>query len=359
MKQLKGYQPLCMMNDKVLLYKKGRLLKYDEFTNSYQATMNIKLSFAMGIKERFRLLSRIFRADIRSAIALDEDKILFLSNKCLYYAAFNEKKVQKLFTMKKCFSDPINLCIPLKGTEHIALFGDYGNNAVREPVSIYGVRRDLSVRILYTFQMNTVRHIHNIICDEFKDGYYVFTGDNEKNAGIYWTDKTFRVMKPVFTGDQKARAVCGFMTDRGLLYTTDSVSEQNYIFLLSEGNEGLVLKIVAEINGSCIYSVKYSSGYVFSTTVESEESNGNKILNLLSMKRGKGILSENVELVQVSERFESKVIAAYKKDRLPYKLFQYGVVRFPSGLEHYDKLIGYPCAVKKFDGSTVFYESGV
>ena len=70
---------------------------------------------------------------------------------------------------------------------------------------------------------------------------------------------------------------------------------------------------ITPINGSCIYATRYSTGYVFSTTVESEESNGNKIFSLLSTKRGKGILSDDVHLIYVSSQLKAKIIGVYKK----------------------------------------------
>ena len=354
MKQLKSYQPLCILQNKVLLYKKGKLVLYDEGHDSYQLIMNISSNLTKKIKGNSRILSRVFRIGIRNALLLSNDELLLTFDRGLYYISLSKKQTKELFHVKLGFSAPLNLCASLEKTKFIALFGDYGNNKDRQPVSIYGVDKNLAVQEIYTFSANKIRHIHNIIPDKYNNGYYIFTGDNEVEAGIYWTDKEFSIMKPIFIGDQNARAVCGFMTEDGLLYATDSILQKNYIFLLNVHKEHPLLEEITSINGPCIYATRYSLGYVFSTTVESDESNGNRILSLLSMKRGAGIQSDDVHLVYVSSQLKSKIIGIFKKDKLPYKLFQYGSVRFPSGLENHESLIIYPNAVEEFDGSTVF-----
>ncbi|MFW6029124.1 MAG: hypothetical protein ACOCRO_02600 [Halanaerobiales bacterium] len=357
--KLKGYQPLCLIDNKVLLYKKGKFIIYDEKNDSFQEVLHFETSNIKKILESSRLLSRIFRTDIRCALALNNEELLVLLNKALYYASLTKKNVQKIFEMREGFTNPLNLCRPLKEESNcVALFGDYGNNANNQSVSIYGVKSDLTVQILHTFPSNTIRHIHNIICDEINNGYYIFTGDNEEKAGIYWIDKKFSKIEPILIGKQNARAVCGFVTDKGLLYATDSVTEQNYIYLLTQKNSEPSLQVIEKINGSCIYATEYCGGYVFSTTVESGESNGRRFSSLLSMKRGKGIISDEVHLIHISRKLKSDIIESFKKDKLPYKLFQYGAVRFPTGLENSDKLIIYPCAIKGLDGYTILKNVG-
>ena len=173
MKQLKGYQPLCIIKEKVLLYKKGKLFLYDEKTDSYQTVMKLKVGLLNKIKEESRLISRLFRMGVRNALPISENEVLLTFDKALFHVSLSDKKVTKLIKMKKGFSNPLNLCAPLKGTKYIALFGDYGNNADRQSVSIYGVDESLSIKKVYTFPPKTIRHIHNIICDELNNGYYV------------------------------------------------------------------------------------------------------------------------------------------------------------------------------------------
>lgn len=45
----------------------------------------------------------------------------------------------------------------------------------------------------------------------------------------------------------------------------DSVSDKNYIWLLSESRGSFTLQKIASLNVSVIYSTKILTGYVFST----------------------------------------------------------------------------------------------
>ena len=73
--------------------------------------------------------------------------------------------------------------------------------------------------------------------------------------------------------------------------------------------------------------------------------------NLFSNKIGKGIKNREVHIVAVRKKdFKVKVIAVFKKDWWWMKLFQYGVVTFPSGQMNDNILLCYPIACKKVDG---------
>ena len=354
MKKLKGFQPISITNNKILLYKKNKLYFYYESSDSYEHVLTINTDLKTRFLGQIRLLSRLFRKDIKSYMQIN-DKELFISfNRKIYYVSLEKKSAKDIFDIKTGFSEPLNYCIPLQGnTKFKVLFGDYGNNAERYEVSIYGIDNNLCIRKIFTFKKGDIRHIHNIIPDIYKDGYYIFTGDNEEKAGIYWVNADFSKLRPVFVGDQKARAVAGFVTPKGLLYAMDSISEKNYIWLLTESDQNFNLMKIGNLNGSVIYSTKYLSGYLLSTTVESEERVNNNKLSLLSVKRGKGILSNDVHLVHINENLDVSIIKKFRKDKFPFKLFQYGAIRFPNGMENYNSLIIYPNAIKKYDGNTM------
>ena len=225
----------------------------------------------------------------------------------------------------------------------LAVWGDYGQNKEHAPIYIYGLKKDLTVETIAAFEAGKIRHIHNII-HRRSGGYYIFTGDQEENAGIYQCDSDFRLIKPVKTGKQMYRAVVGFDTDKGLLYATDAVNEQNYIYLLEDGKKP---QVITKLNGSCIYGCKIRNNYLFSTTVEPDENNRG-ITSWISSKRGEGILSDEVHLVCVDENLKSSVVTKFEKDFFPMKLMQYGSIQFLHG-DGQDMWI-YPVAVKRADG---------
>ena len=64
----------------------------------------------------------------------------------------------------------------------------------------------------------------------------------------------------------------------------------------------------------------------------SENRSESRIKRLLSTKKAKGILSDFVELIRINKKdYSVCLMARVKKDRLPYKLFQYGSLRLVAG----------------------------
>ena len=175
-------------------------------------------------------------------------------------------------------------------------------------------------------------------------GYYIFTGDQENEAGLYEASESFDRVEPIKTGRQQYRAVIGFDTPRGLLYATDAVNERNYVYLLDKANE---LQKICELNGSCIYGTEFQGKYYFSTTVEPDENNCG-VTSWISTKRGKGILSDDVQVIRIDIDMKSEIIMRLKKDVYPMKLLQYGAVQFNHG--DGERLWCYPVAVKRYDG---------
>lgn len=313
-----------------------------------------------GLKDCLRIVQRLLRRDIRCSCVDTEWKTYFFRKRNLYSLDFEKAEIKNIYTLNEKQSAPLNMTCTIVKSRYILLWGDYSGNDNRRQVNIYGLTNKQEVEVIYTFSEGQVRHIHNIVPD-LEGGYYVLTGDNDKSAGIYHADEGFKDVKPLYIGEQRSRAVQGFSTPEGFLYATDSVIAQNYICLLVMNSDGKwESKKLFPINGSCIYAVQYSDGYVFSTTVESPEVEGrNKIIAILSRKRGTGILSNQIDLIKVDKKLNTQLIAKFDKDKLPYKLFQYGAVMFPAGQKMSDRLVFYPVAVKGHDGKMGVYKEDI
>ena len=338
-KILKGYKPLVYIQNNLYLYKKGEL-----YLLNGNHLEKVSRLCSTSWKDTNRFLIRLFRREPKYAVPIADNRLLIAMRRKIFLFDAKKKEVSCLVDMRKGFSDPLNIC---PGTDKwLAIWGDYGQNTERDTIYVYGLKENMTVEIIATFEAGKIRHIHNII-PKLSGGYYIFTGDQEKEAGIYQCDSNFEVIEPVKVGKQKYRAVVGFDTEQGLLYATDAVNEQNYIYILKDGEES---KIVTDINGSCIYGCRMGKGYLFSTTVEPDENNRG-VFSWISSKRGKGILSNDAHLIYVTEKLKCKVILKYRKDIFPMKLMQYGSIQFPHGMGN-DIWI-YPFAVKKRDGVAV------
>ena len=335
----KGYKPLAFLNKRLYLFSKGKI--YVSVNGRPKPVIDFD---RRTWKDSTRATVRLFRREPKFAVPLDNSRMVVAGFKKLFLIDISTKNIMVICQSREGFSDPLNICRGKKNW--LAMWGDYGTNAKHTEVNIYGLMEDLTVKTIYSFQPGQIRHIHNII-PRRKGGYYIFTGDLEEAAGIYSADLDFKDVKPVAIGKQKYRAVVGFDTQNGLLYATDAVKEQNYIYLL---NESGVSKIVCFLNGSCIYGTKFKEDYYFATTVEPDE-NTKSLISWISRKRGAGILSDEVSLVKVNGHLHSDVITSFKKDLWPMKLMQYGSIQFPRG--DGDDLWLFPISVKGFDGTAI------
>ena len=90
-------------------------------------------------------------------------------------------------------------------------WGEYFTNFNREPVNIYGsCDQGQTWKVVYTFSKGKINHIHSIIYDRFREGYWVLTGDREDECNIFFTNDEFKNLLPVIKGGQRASAMCGY-----------------------------------------------------------------------------------------------------------------------------------------------------
>lgn len=334
--QLPGYKPLCFIKRTLYLYRKGFI--YALVNEQLQKIVRVYDDTA---KECNRLFVRVFRTEPKYAVPISESTMILVGHRKIEIVDVEKKTVTDIASSREGFSDPLNICV---GEEKwVALWGDYGSNKEHESINIYGLTSTNKVDVVYSFKKGQIRHVHNII-PKISSGYYIFTGDQETQAGIYEADALFTKVKPVKIGKQQYRAVVGFDTEMGLLYATDAVNEKNYVYVLNGKNEP---EIVCGLNGSCIYGIEFQGKYYFSTTVEPDENNRG-ITSWIAPKRGKGILSDEVCLVEIDDKLNFRIVLKYRKDALPMKLMQYGVIQFPKG--NTKELWCYPVAVQKYDG---------
>ena len=337
--QIPGYKPLCYVKRTLYLYRKGFIYRLVE--NQPEKIIQV---YSATAKESLRVLARLFRTEPKYAVPMNESQMLLVGHRTIKVVDVEKLVVRDISSSREGFSDPLNICV---GREKwIALWGDYGPNAEHDSINIYGLTKDNKVETIYSFKSGQVRHIHNII-PKLSGGYYIFTGDQEKNAGIYKANASFDRVEAVKIGQQQYRAVIGFDTTKGLLYATDAVNEKNYVYLLGGKGE---LQRICGLNGSCIYGTEFQGKYYFSTSVEPDENNCG-ITSWISSKRGEGILSDEVCLVEVDKELNCKTIKNFKKDILPMKLMQYGAIQFPRG--RLTELWCYPVSVKYYDGSAL------
>ena len=314
-------------NNKRLVFANG--IFYVDSNDEHEKIVDVRPKGLRRVLSHSRLAERLLRLEPRCAEMLDENRYVVCHAHKVWLLDVKQKCFTVLQDSREGFSNPLNLCSDGK----YVYWGDYGDNAFRDTVNIYRVNSLLKVEIVYSFPKGAIRHIHNVVWDETHKRFFVLTGDLEEKSGIYKVDSEWKEVKPVVTGSQQYRAVVAFPCGDGLIYATDSVAEENNIYLLQHGE----VMVLAPFPGSCIYGAETKDYYVFSSTVEPPEGRGLK--DMFSYKLGAGIKDRYAHLVSVRKSdLQVQEVLKVKKDIWPMKLFQYGTLTFPNGQDNNDNL---------------------
>ena len=295
---------------------------------------------------RYRLSQRLFRLFPRCAAFVGENMLVVSYQKQLWMVSIEQGKLLKKIPVRKGFSDVLAFC----QMDDMVYYGDYGMNEKREAIHVYRLDKTLVPQVVYTFPEGSIRHVHNIIYDQWRQRFFIFTGDEGDNVGIYTANLDFSKVEPFLIGSQQYRAVVGHVTETSLLYATDAVMEENFLYKVNLSGTPKPEK-VSSLNGSVIYGCELENGFAFSTTVEPYPSKKSKLLTILDNRRGKGIKNKYVEVYYVTDACWMSLERKFKKDIWPMRLFQYGCVQFPVlRNKNVNQLVLNPISVKKADG---------
>ena len=341
----KNLSPLCFLpSGQLLCYRRGNLL----VVKNYKIELKHRVFF--NFKERvlgnFGTLFRLLRLGVRAAEAIDNDHILLNIGNSISEYSLSKGELSKGFFVGEGIRPLIFTIVKgIIGINDGVYFGGYRGNNFKEQVHVYKRIAIDQWEIVYTFAQGMINHIHNIVADPYRNCLWVFTGDFDEAAAIWKITDNFKKVERVLCNKQMYRGCVVFPVKQGLLYATDAPFAQNYVYLLKDDFTVVQLR---EIDGSCIYGCQVKDKYVFSTTVE-PDGRTNTIFNLLfSRKRGAGIrdMYTRMYVGDISGGF--KEVYKVKKDILPY-LFQFGVIRFPYGVNTSEKLYFQPVATNKHD----------
>jgi hypothetical protein len=144
----------------------------------------------------------------------------------------------------------------------------------------------------------------------------VLTGDYGDECRILRAACDFSRVESVLQGRQQARAVAAIPTEDGLYFSSDTPLESNFIYRLDRQDSLLQL---APITSSSIYGCRVGRHVFFSTMVEPSEVNRDRQVRVYAGETGSLAASNWNPLL------------AWKKDRWPMALFQYGNALMPDG----------------------------
>lgn len=276
-----------------------------------------------------RLSRRLLRLGVHYMVITRKGTIVLVGRK-LIYRLVRGGCVETVFHIPRG-SRPLNLAVD---NDDNLFFGEYFDNAHRDPVNIYGSTDDgRSWHVVHTFEAGAVRHIHGIQYDSYRDGLWVMTGDEDHESFVAFTDDGFRSLDVVSRGDQQSRVVSGIPTASGFLAGTDTPLEINHI--LHFDLEEKTRRCLTSVQSSVFYSCRFRQGHVFATVAEPSASNETEYVYLW--------FSENT--------VDWYVVAEFEKDIWAMRYFQYGLVFFPAGRVDSKYLVVSPQGVREHDGA--------
>lgn len=344
-KRMKNTSPLCFLPD-------GRLICYQYGDVVVLANGNIEKRYPLfksgkeKILGRVSVLCRLLRLGVRAAVAFDENNVALSIGSMLYELNVDTGALSKGYAT---VVRPLQFTV-VKAMEGFAdglYYGGYVHNPEKKTISIYHRTSEDKWEIVYTFPEGSINHVHNIVADPYRNCLWVFTGDFGEAAAIWKVTNNFNQVERLVGGNQKWRGSVSFVLPEGLLYATDTPRADDYLYLLNP--ETMEQIVVMPLHGSCIYGCKWKDDYVLASTVESEGGDMSFFENWFGRKRGNGIKDEYVHMYcgNLGKGFQE--VYKEKKDWLPFTLFQFGVFKFPAGLNNGDTLYFQPVATNKND----------
>lgn len=262
-----------------------------------------------GLSSSARLASRLFRDGFHALAVLSSGDLVAAVPGAIIRHVPGSGEFQTTHRVLRG-TRPLHIAATSDGRLY---WGEYFDNPDREEVHIYGsVDRGATWYVAFTFPNGSIRHVHNIIFDQWQQCLWLLTGDDGAESRILRASLDFKTLDVVLSGSQQTRAVAAIPTTDGLYFSTDTPSEQNYVYRLDR--EGNLTKITS-LSSSSIYGCRVGDAIFFSTMVEPSTVN----------------LDRHVRLYGVSKEASWQSLLEWKKDLWPKGLFQYGNVFLPDG----------------------------
>jgi hypothetical protein len=266
-----------------------------------------------------RLTARLFRDGFHALAILPSGALVATAPGAIVTCAphCNEFRITHTITRG---TRPLHITAVPGGTVY---WGEYFDNAARDEVHIYtSSDGGQAWTIAYTFPKGSIRHVHNIVYDPWGNCLWALTGDYGDECRILRAACDFSRVEAVVQGNQQARAVALVPTAEGLYFSSDTPLESNFIYFLDRKG---TLSRLAPISSSSIYGCRIGERIFFSTMVEPSKVNRDQNVRLYCGASGRDRDAKDLR------KNDWQPLLAWKKDRWPMGLFQYGNAFLPDG----------------------------
>lgn len=326
-----------MWDNQTLYAARGySVLSYDTASECKQWNLvgRYNPSFSQRACEYSKTLARIKRSGFHHLTSLSNNELIGIIDKSLVKLSTDSRTFKKIFSITRG-TRPLSLTTNPQG--HI-FWGEYFSNPHRDSVHIY-VSYDFgdTWSIAYTFPKSTIRHIHNIIWDQYINAFWIFTGDDHNECLIMTADENMGNIKVIFEGNQQIRCVAGIPRPEGLYFASDTPFEPNHIYLIDKASS---LHTLSSLPSSSLSACNISNILCFSSAVEPSSINTTKSASLAISSDGQAWNN----------------IVKWDKSMLPSKLFQFANISLPTGYNSSSFLAATGISVKKEHMTTHLWE---
>ena len=303
------------------------------FAPAWEPVGEFQASLCRRATSRARLASRLMRDGFHALAIHPSGTLVGAVPGAIATCAPEETRFRTTHAISRG-TRPLNIAVTPSG--HF-FWGEYFDNPARLAVHIYS-SEDVgqSWRVAYTFPAGSIRHVHSVVYDRWRDCLWILTGDYGGECRILQAKCDLSEVRTILSGNQQARAVACIPAQEGLYFSTDTPLEANFICRLSD--DGAVVRL-ASISSSSIDSCRTRSGMFFSTMVEPSEVNRDPQVRIYGSRNGQTWAPE----------------LAWRKDRWPMRFFQYGNAFFPGGENSTEVLAVTTVAVDGADGRMSLY----
>jgi hypothetical protein len=280
-----------------------------------------------------RMTSRLFRDGFHALVALSSGHLVGAVPGAIVTLAPAETEFNQSYKLVRG-RRPLHLAAT--PSDYI-FWGEYFDNPRRDEVHIYAsTDRGAHWDVAYTFPKGNIRHVHNIVYDEWDSGFWVLTGDHGSECRILRASCDFKTVDVILSGNQQTRSAALVPTRDALYFSSDTPFETNHLYRLHRRG---ALSKVATLNSSSIYGCLVGNSVFFSTMVEPSAVNSDR----------------NTCVYGSADGFRWQRILQCRKDRWPMGLFQYGNAFLPDGNNNTSILAITTIAVERADLETTIW----
>ena len=294
-------------DNRLYVSQRYRIFRSDDWGQTWRPDCFVPSSGWKPLAAGMRLAARLLRHEVAAFEVLSDGARIAVVRDGLYRAEPGQTRMTRVFRITRG-SRPLNLAVD--GAR--VLFGEYGD-AYQDCEAFIYISEDggRTFDVGYRFPAGSIRHVHGVQVDPYRDTYWVLVGDYDRQPGIGALSKDLRTLEWLNRGSQQCRAVRALIEPDRLIYGTDSDQEQNFIVGMDKSG-GKITKLL-QVEGSSLYAAAFGPVRVISTCVEPNPICRSRECSLYASRDG----------------FDWRRGAVHCKDRHHPTFFQFGALVLP------------------------------